>query len=89
MSEYKNTDYLKSRTRLSPTNDSVHEINAYIVSLLPDEGKQYLSCDKIVKAPGSHESYDILCPIELLNSLNGSNFPTHELNLKVGVPVML
>ena len=89
INEYQNIDYLKSRAILCPTNDSVDEINNYIVSLLPGDGKQYLSCDKIVKAPDSHESYDILYPVELLNSLNGSNFPTHELTLKVGVPIML
>ena len=87
--QYKNVDYLKTRAILCPKNDTVDEINTYIVSLLPGEIRQYLSCDKVVKAPDSHESYDILYPIELLNSLNGSNFPTHELNLKVGVPIML
>ena len=87
--QYKNVDYLKTRAILCPKNDTVDEINTYIVSLLPGEIKQYLSCDKVVKAPDSHESYDILYPIELLNSLNGSNFPTHELNLKVGVPIIL
>jgi len=89
VNQYKNIDYLRNRAILCPKNDTVDEINTYIVSLLPAEIKQYLSCDKVVKAPDSHESYDILYPIELLNSLNGSNFPTHELNLKVGVPIML
>ena len=87
--QYKNVDYLKTRAILCPKNDTVEEINTYIVSLLPGEIKQYLSCDKVLKAPDSHESYDILYPIELLNSLNGSNFPTHELNLKVGIPIIL
>ena len=89
VNQYKNIDYLRNRAILCPKNDTVDEINTYIVSLLPAEIKQYLSCDKVVKAPNSHESYDILYPIELLNLLNGSNFPTHELNLKVGVPIML
>jgi ATP-dependent DNA helicase PIF1 len=67
--QYTDVNYLQSRAILCPTNDSVYEINSYIVSLLPGQEKQYLSCDKIVKAPDSHESYDILYPIELLNSL--------------------
>ncbi|KAG2630381.1 hypothetical protein PVAP13_3KG485601 [Panicum virgatum] len=87
--QYRNVDYLKSRAILCPKNDTVDEISTYIVSLLPGEIKQYLNCDKVVKAPDSHESYDILYQIELLNSLNGSNFPTYELNLKVGVPILL
>lgn len=60
-----------------------------MVSLIPGEEKQYLSCDKISKTPGTHESYDILYPVEFLNSLNGNNFPQHDLTLKKGVPVML
>ena len=67
----------------------VDAINTHIVSLLPDNGKQYLSCDKIIKAPNIHESYDLLYPVEFLNSLNGNNFRQHELTLKKGVPIIL
>ena len=57
--------------------------------MLPTKEKHYLSCDKISKGPGAHESYDLLYPVEFLNSLNGNNFPQHDLRLKKGVPVML
>jgi hypothetical protein len=59
------------------------------VGKLPTDEKQYLSCDKISKGPGAHESYDLLYPIDFLNSLNGNNFPQHDLRLKKGVPIML
>ncbi|KAG2659831.1 hypothetical protein PVAP13_1KG278905 [Panicum virgatum] len=88
-SRYRDVSYLKGRAILTPTNDLVDEINNFIVDLLPGEGKQYLSCDRIVKAPGSHDSFDLLYPVEFLNSLNGNNFPCHELILKEGVPIML
>jgi ATP-dependent DNA helicase PIF1 len=61
----------------------------YVVSLLPDDEKQYLSCHSILKGPYTHDSYDLLHPVEFLNSLNGNNFPLHKLCLKKGVPVML
>lgn len=56
---------------------------------MPGEDKEYLSCDRIAKCPGTHDSYDLLYPIEFLNSLNGNNFPRHRLVLKKGVTVMM
>ena len=43
VNQYKNIDYLRNRAILCPKNDTVDEINTYIVSLLPAEIKQYLS----------------------------------------------
>jgi ATP-dependent DNA helicase PIF1 len=87
--KYMDASYLRERAILTPTNDIVDLVNNHVVSLIPGEAKQYLSCDRISKAPGSHESLDILYLVEFLNSLNGNNFPTHELILKKGVPIML
>ena len=89
VANYDNISYLQSRAILTPTNDLVDELNSYIISLLPGEEKQYLSCDKITKAPDTHESHDLFYPVEFLNSINGNNFPAHELKLKRGVPIML
>ena len=61
----------------------------HVVSLLPCEEKEYLSCDKTGKPLGTHDAYDLLYPVKFLNSLNGNNFPRHRLILKVGVPIML
>jgi len=88
-SKYKDVSCLRGHAILTPTNELVDEINNHIVSLLPEEGKQYIGCDKIIKALVSHESLHLLYPIEFLNSINGNNFPTHELVLKKGVPIML
>ena len=87
--KYMDASYLRERAILTPTNDIVDLVNNHVVSLIPGEAKQYLSCDRISKAPGSHKSLDILYPVEFLNSLNGNNFPTHELILKKEVPIML
>lgn len=88
-SKYNDITYLGARAILRPTNEAADSINDHIVSLIPGEQKQHLSYDKVTKVPGTHDSYDLLYPVEFLNSLNGNNFPQHELNLKKGVPVML
>jgi ATP-dependent DNA helicase PIF1 len=60
-----------------------------MLSLIPSDEKKYLSCDSIAKTGNSHDFYDLLYPVEFLNSLNKNNFPQHKLSLKKGVPVML
>jgi ATP-dependent DNA helicase PIF1 len=82
-------EYLKERTILSTTNETVDTLNDYILSFIPGNEKEYLSCDKIAKVPGSHESYDLLYLVEFLNSVNGNNFPQHRLLLKKAIPIML
>lgn len=81
--------YLHARAILTPTNEAADTINSYVVSLVPGEEKEYLSCDRISKSPGTHASYDLLYPVESLNSLTGNNFPHHRIVLKKGVPIML
>jgi ATP-dependent DNA helicase PIF1 len=88
-SKYMDSTYLRERVILTPTNDMADKINNYIMSLIPDYEKEYLSSDSILKGLDSHDSYDLLYPVEFLNSLNGNNFPQHKLSLKKGVPVML
>jgi ATP-dependent DNA helicase PIF1 len=86
---YADAQYIKDRAILTPTNDVADTINSHIVSIIPGEAKQYLSSDRIVKTHNTHDSYDLLYPIEFLHTLNANNFPHHELILKKCVPVML
>jgi hypothetical protein len=83
-SKYMDNTYLRERAILTPTNDMVDKINNYIVSLILDCEKEYLSSDSILKGPDSHDSFDLLYPVEFLNSLNGNNIPQHKLSLKKG-----
>jgi hypothetical protein len=87
--KYMDFEYLRERAILTPTNDTSDKINNYIVSLVPDDEKQFLSSDTMLKGPNTRDSYDLLYPVEFLNSLSGNNFPQHKLCLKKGVPVML
>ncbi|XP_026384648.1 ATP-dependent DNA helicase PIF1-like [Papaver somniferum] len=85
--EYMN--YLKSRCILAPNNEFVDEVNSYIVSTIQSETRTYFSVDSISPTSEAIENQDILFPVELLNSLKISGFPNHELELRVGVPIML
>jgi ATP-dependent DNA helicase PIF1 len=86
---YAYAEYLRDQAILTPTNDIADIINTQVVSLIPDVSKQYLSCDRIIKAPGTHDSYDLLYLIEFLHTISANIFPQHDLVLKKGVPVML
>jgi hypothetical protein len=86
---YMDIDYLRERAILTPANDIANVINNYIVSSVPEDDKQYLSCDSILKGQHAHDSYDLLYPVKFLNSFNGNNFLCHKIALKRGVPVML
>jgi hypothetical protein len=61
-SRYMDFEYLRTRAILSLTNDIVDIINNYIVSLVPGDEKQYLSCDAILKSQ-THMSL-IICYIQ-------------------------
>lgn len=86
---YLSPQYLKQRAILTTTNDIVDDINSYMLTLLPQQPKEYLSADSISKCLDTCNDADILYPTEYLNTLNANNFPQHKLILKVGVPIML
>jgi ATP-dependent DNA helicase PIF1 len=86
---YGNIEYLKECAILAPTNEVVDTVNNYMVSIILGDTKEYFSCDSIAKGLDSHTSYDMLYPIEFLNSIGGNNFPSHYLILKNGIPFML
>jgi ATP-dependent DNA helicase PIF1 len=60
-----------------------------MVPLVHGQQKEYLSSDTIDKSTAQHEAYDLLYPIEFLNSITANNFPHHRIVLKQGVPIML
>jgi hypothetical protein len=72
---------------LCARNDTVQEINDYIMYKLSGEEGVYRSCDSVYTA--STDGSDALYPTNFLNTLKFSGIPDHELRLKVGLPVML
>jgi hypothetical protein len=87
LSNYKERDYLKERAILYPRNDTVQEIDQYIMNKLQGEEVTYLSSDSVCSA--STNGLDSLYPMEFLNTLKFPGIPDHELKLKVGLLVML
>jgi len=86
---YRDPSYLSSRAIVCPNNQTVDEINSYIVSMLPGDAMTYISCDTISKTSEQIPDFDIVYPVEFLNSIEANNFPTHKLVLKRGTIVML
>ncbi|KAG2596891.1 hypothetical protein PVAP13_5KG209907 [Panicum virgatum] len=86
---FQHPNYLKERAILATTNEIVDEINDYMINILPNPEREYLSADSISKCSDAVNDANILYPVEYLNTLNANNYPPHKLRLKVGVPIML
>jgi hypothetical protein len=87
MSNYRERTFLEERAILCPRNDTVQEINDYIMDKLCGEEMVYRSCDSVCTA--STNRLDKLYPTEFLNTLKFSGILDHELKLMVGLLVML
>uniref|UniRef100_UPI00358F85D7 ATP-dependent DNA helicase pif1-like n=1 Tax=Myxine glutinosa TaxID=7769 RepID=UPI00358F85D7 len=81
---YKNHEWLCERAILAPKNDIVQDINATSIQQLPDQSTWYKSVDTVVYLDDA-----VNYPTEFLNSLQLTGVPRHNLQLKVGAPIML
>jgi len=82
------------RNILTPENIDVDEINNAILKSLSEESHTYLSANSLAPTEkgGSvvaRVSMDSLYLVEFLNTLRFSGIANHELQLKVGVPILL
>jgi ATP-dependent DNA helicase PIF1 len=81
--------FFEPRAILAPTLEVVEEINNYVLSLMPGDAKEYLSCDTVSRCDGDAVVDHRWITTEFLNEIKCSGLPNHRLILKVGVPVML
>nr|XP_028945292.1 uncharacterized protein LOC103408064 [Malus domestica] len=86
---FHDVSYLKERAIVTPRNNTVTEINDFMLTMVPGEGHTYLSFDSVSSSTENVENLDILYPLEFLNQLDLPGLPHHKLALKVGMPVML
>lgn len=86
---YLDPKFLEERAILCPTNETVEEINEYIMDQIEEDEVTYHSSDTVCKITTNSSSMEDLYPTEFLNSLKIPGIPNHELKLKVGLPVML
>uniref|UniRef100_A0AC35TYC6 ATP-dependent DNA helicase n=1 Tax=Rhabditophanes sp. KR3021 TaxID=114890 RepID=A0AC35TYC6_9BILA len=84
--DIKNQNYeaIQNSAILAPYNKDVIEINEKVLTLFPGEEKSYLGIDNTPKNEST-----ILYQPEVLNTLNSSDLPVHELKLKKNVTLML
>jgi ATP-dependent DNA helicase PIF1 len=78
---------------LAPKNTNIDEVNNAILESLSEESHTYLSANSLAPIEGASVaagvSMDSLYPVEFLNTLRFSGIANHELQLKVGVPILL
>jgi hypothetical protein len=86
---YSDPKYLKERAILTPTNEIAEDVNKHVLSMVPGEEREYLSCDSTGNSADGIRNIDIFYPVEVLNTIKVNNFPYHKLVLKIGVPIML
>ena len=84
LSNFRNMTWLSERCILAPLNETTRTINATLVAQLPGETVEYRSLDSVLD-----ESQAVHFPIEFLNSLEVSGFPSHILSLKVSAPIII
>jgi hypothetical protein len=89
LKKFSDPNYLKERAILTPTNEIAEEINNHVLTMVPGEEREYLSCDSTGNSADGLRNIDVFYPVEVLNTIKVNNFPYHRLVLKRGVPIML
>ncbi|KAG4990661.1 hypothetical protein JHK87_024118 [Glycine soja] len=86
---HNNPEFFKCRAILASTNETIEEVNDYILCMIPGEHMEYLSSDYIEKSETIDSWHFQSITTEFLNSLNISGLPNHCIKLKIGSPIML
>jgi hypothetical protein len=86
--------YLMQRSILAPKNTNIDEVNNVILESLFEESHTYLSANSLIPTKEGASvvagvSMDSLYPVDFINTLRFSGIANHELQLKVGVPILL
>jgi len=86
--------YLMQRSILAPKNIDVDEVNNAILELLSEESHTYMSTNSLAPTKEGVSvtvgiSMDSLYSVEFLNTLRFNGIANHELQLKVGVRILL
>jgi len=86
--------YLMQRSILAPKNTDIDEVNNVILESLSEESHTYLNANSLSPTEegasvAARVSMDSLHPMEFLNTLRFNGIANHELQLKVGVLILL
>ncbi|GJU91116.1 DNA helicase [Tanacetum coccineum] len=80
---------LQEKAIVCQRNDTADTINATIMNTLIGTLTKYISNDKALLYGHDRGEIELLCLTEYLNTLNFVGVPPHELELKIGTPIML
>ncbi|KAL3019289.1 hypothetical protein AAZX31_05G075000 [Glycine max] len=82
-------EYFQTRAILASTNETIQQVNDYMLTMIPSEQMEYLSSDSVDKSETIESCHFRSLTTEFLNSLTTSGLPNHCLKLKIGTPIML
>ncbi|GKD55321.1 DNA helicase [Tanacetum coccineum] len=80
---------LQEKAIVCPKNDTVDTVNAKILYTIEGATKTYLIRDEAIPMGRETSETELLYPMEYLNTITFPGFPPHELQLKVGSPIMM
>ncbi|XP_017227630.2 uncharacterized protein LOC108192562 isoform X3 [Daucus carota subsp. sativus] len=81
--------YFRDRAILTPLNEDVDLINKEVMKRFTGQSKIYRSVDSVCKSTVNYESMETMYTSEYLNSLRIAGVPNHQLELKIGAPIVL
>ena len=76
-------EWLQNRAILTPLNADVDRINAILMGKIVSEQHLYNSVDRMADPEA------VPVPVEVLNGIEVSGLPSHQIVLKIGVPVVI
>lgn len=80
---------LQERAIVCPKNETTDAINSDVLQMLSAAGHTYTSEDTAIPRGNDGGATELLYPPEYLNTLSFAGIPPHNLQLKIGAPVML
>ncbi|GJU75430.1 DNA helicase [Tanacetum coccineum] len=84
-----NAHDLQQKAIVCPINSTADIINSKIMEKVQGVSTIYKSSDEAVPIGNNGGEIELLYPTEYLNTIQLSGFPPYELELKIGVPIML
>ncbi|KAM0867354.1 hypothetical protein ACQ4PT_042053 [Festuca glaucescens] len=86
---YSDPNYLKERAILTPTNEIAEDVNEHVLSMVPGEEREYLSCDTTGNSADGIRNIDIFYPVEMaINPLREIHKDSHHWTICVLVSRM-
>lgn len=86
---YKDSEYLKERAIVTPTNDDVDVINNTILEMISTDCTTYFNLDTMCYSTIPLEELQTMYHLECLTSIKQNGIPSHQLKLKIGCPIIL